>query len=145
MLSIFSQENQYQVINSHHIHMQSMQAYCRRYVAGEDVLQLAADVDFPPCLLMRRMLEHMLPIARSKTSDMMKNPELVRRCDPNLTCEIDGPGHFEASCEETYQNLLESLLRANFYPIGLLVQLPACCVAWLLSNVLCRNATFLEP
>ena len=31
-----------------------------RYANGLDILQLSADVDFPPCLLMRRMLEQVV-------------------------------------------------------------------------------------
>jgi hypothetical protein len=33
-------------------------------VAGEDLLEIAADVDFPPCLLARRMLEQMLRLSK---------------------------------------------------------------------------------
>jgi hypothetical protein len=32
-----------------------------RYQAGEDILGIALSADFPPCMLMRRMLEAMAP------------------------------------------------------------------------------------
>ncbi len=32
----------------------------RSYLHGSDVLQLSVEADFPPCMLMRRMLEHLL-------------------------------------------------------------------------------------
>jgi hypothetical protein len=35
-----------------------------RYVAGEDVLGLCAEVDFPPCLMMRRMLELLMRLSK---------------------------------------------------------------------------------
>ena len=33
-----------------------------RYLAGEDILTISANVDFPPCMMMRRMLESLLHI-----------------------------------------------------------------------------------
>ncbi len=36
----------------------------RSYLAGEDVLHLAADVDFPPCMLLRRMLERLIDASK---------------------------------------------------------------------------------
>lgn len=35
-----------------------------RYLGGEDLLELCAEVDFPPCLMIRRMLEHMLHLSK---------------------------------------------------------------------------------
>jgi hypothetical protein len=35
-----------------------------RYAAGEDILQLSANVDFPPCLLLRRVLEELLQLGK---------------------------------------------------------------------------------
>ena len=33
----------------------------RSYLGGESVLEIAADVDFPPCMLLRHMLELLVP------------------------------------------------------------------------------------
>lgn len=62
--AILSQEAQYKVIKSHHLHKAAMHSYCSRYVHGEDVLGLCAEVDFPPCLMIRRMLELMLRLSK---------------------------------------------------------------------------------
>jgi hypothetical protein len=35
-----------------------------RYLAGDDVLGLCAEVDFPPCLMMRRMLELLMRLSK---------------------------------------------------------------------------------
>jgi hypothetical protein len=35
-----------------------------RYIAGDDVLGLCAEVDFPPCLMMRRMLELLMRLSK---------------------------------------------------------------------------------
>uniref|UniRef100_A0A383WBB4 CDAN1-interacting nuclease 1 n=1 Tax=Tetradesmus obliquus TaxID=3088 RepID=A0A383WBB4_TETOB len=74
---ILAQENQYTVIKSHHIHKANMPAYCSRYVTGEDVLALCAEVDFPPCLMMRRMLELLMRLSKQAVSDMLKDPLLL--------------------------------------------------------------------
>jgi hypothetical protein len=35
--------------------------YCYRYLKGQDLLALSAELDFPPCMLLRRLLEHLVP------------------------------------------------------------------------------------
>jgi hypothetical protein len=35
-----------------------------RYLGGEDLLSLCGEVDFPPCLMMRRMLESTLGLSK---------------------------------------------------------------------------------
>lgn len=35
-----------------------------RYLAGEDLLVLCGEVDFPPCLMVRRMLEGMMGLSK---------------------------------------------------------------------------------
>lgn len=37
---------------------------CCRYLDGEDLLMLCAEVDFPPCLMVRRMLEGMMGLSK---------------------------------------------------------------------------------
>eukprot|EP00775_Hariotina_reticulata_P010604 gene10604-10762_t len=71
-------ENQYKVIKSHHIHKANMPVYCSRYVSGEDVLDLSADLNFPPCLLMRRMLELLLKLSKQRVSDVLKDPSQLQ-------------------------------------------------------------------
>lgn len=118
LLGLFSQEAQYRVIKTHHLHKANMAAYCARcggaaalfaalctaslphcsrsaaqlpavaapsgsaatppsrppplraspsltrYTQGTDMLELCAASDFPACLMMRRMLEHMLGLSK---------------------------------------------------------------------------------
>jgi len=93
-ISIYSQEVQYKVIKSNHIHKCRVEEYLarwmskkkathfgccvrgcnnnthhyfiscsnHRYMAGEDLLLLSAAVNFPCCLLLRRMLESLLRV-----------------------------------------------------------------------------------
>lgn len=35
-----------------------------RYLDGEDLLLLCGEVDFPPCLMMRRMLETLVGLSK---------------------------------------------------------------------------------
>lgn len=79
MVSIFSQEAQYKVIRTNHLHKSALQQYVARYTAGEDILDLAASVDFPPCLLLRRVLECVLGAGR-KTGELLRCPAALRRC-----------------------------------------------------------------
>lgn len=76
-LALFSQEAQYRVIKTHHMHKTNMATYCSRYRRGTDVLDLCASADFPPCLMMRRMLEHMLGLSKQRVSDVLKDPDLL--------------------------------------------------------------------
>lgn len=41
------------------------------------MLLLAADVDFPPCLLMRQMLTKLLGLSRQAVGDVLKLPALL--------------------------------------------------------------------
>jgi hypothetical protein len=51
------------------------------YLAGVDVLELCAAADFPPCLLMRRMLELLLRLSKQRVSDVLKQPSLLQGVD----------------------------------------------------------------
>lgn len=80
LTSIYSQEAQKRVIQRHALLKQAMDDVCRRcarwtgllhvasvhhpsrYLNGEDIIDISYDLDFPPCIVMRRLLES-LPIA----------------------------------------------------------------------------------
>ncbi|KAJ9508960.1 hypothetical protein QJQ45_028291, partial [Haematococcus lacustris] len=124
LVSIYSQENQYKVIKSAQVHRQRISDYCTRwvlpgpcascslhrtpppltgmlgmgrYVSGEDVLALSANVDFPPCMLMRRMLEALLQIPRQSVGDVLKCPHLLdslAECDPTAAA-TPAPEHLQ--------------------------------------------------
>ncbi|KAL6763291.1 hypothetical protein V8C86DRAFT_2498203 [Haematococcus lacustris] len=97
LVSIYSQENQYKVIKSAQVHRQRISDYCTRYVSGEDVLALSANVDFPPCMLMRRMLEALLQIPRQSVGDVLKCPLLLdslAECEPTAA-STPAPKHLQ--------------------------------------------------
>ncbi|GBF92890.1 hypothetical protein Rsub_05726 [Raphidocelis subcapitata] len=77
LLGLFSQEAQNRVIRTHHLHKANMASHCARYRAGVDVLEICAAADFPACLMMRRMLEHMLGLSKQRVSDVVKDPSLL--------------------------------------------------------------------
>lgn len=74
LLSIYSQESQARVMKSNPIHKARIQDYCSRYLAGEDLISLCASVDFPPCMMMRRMLEAMDIVSKQSIGDVLKSP-----------------------------------------------------------------------
>ncbi|KAF5842604.1 hypothetical protein DUNSADRAFT_6454 [Dunaliella salina] len=76
-ISIYSQEVQYKVIKSNHIHKSRVEEYLARYMAGEDLLLLSAAINFPCCLLLRRMLESLLRVHKQSISDVLRNPSLL--------------------------------------------------------------------
>eukprot|EP00877_Chromochloris_zofingiensis_P001620 jgi/Chrzof1/11459/Cz05g37120.t1 len=50
---------------------------CFRYKQGDDLLDICGSVDFPPCLMIRRMLEYILKLSKQRVSDILKNPGLL--------------------------------------------------------------------
>ncbi|KAG2422948.1 hypothetical protein HYH02_015384 [Chlamydomonas schloesseri] len=88
-LAIYSQEQQYKVIRSHHLHKANVLPYLKRYGQGEDVLALAADVDFPPCMLLRRMLEQLVEGPKQLVTEVLRHPErLDAALCPGLTPDM---------------------------------------------------------
>ncbi|GLI68756.1 hypothetical protein VaNZ11_013209 [Volvox africanus] len=87
-LSIYGQEQQYKVIRSHHLHKANVVNYLARYVNGEDVLQLSADVDFPPCMLLRRMLEKIIDAPKQVIGEVLRHPD---RLDSTLCPGVPAP------------------------------------------------------
>ncbi|MEW5304854.1 MAG: hypothetical protein WDW36_007435 [Sanguina aurantia] len=73
--SIVSQEAQHNVIKTNHVHKAHAQTYAERYKAGEDLLELSSEVSFPPCMLMRRLLEALIQAPKQVFSELMRNPK----------------------------------------------------------------------
>lgn len=71
-ISIYCQESQYAVIKHHHIHKGNINQYWKKYLEGTDILDISYSVNFPPCLLLRRMLESALNINKQKVSEILK-------------------------------------------------------------------------
>lgn len=76
--SIFSQENQRRLIHSNRRLQDTYPLLQQRYLDGQDFLELCCESNWPPCFLMRRLLE-MPPwhMARQKITEALRNPELV--------------------------------------------------------------------
>jgi len=55
--SIHSQACQRYVKMHHHVHKGLSAQYAERYLAGEDICMVAEDINFPPCLLLRLVLD----------------------------------------------------------------------------------------
>ncbi|KAG1671357.1 hypothetical protein FOA52_002967 [Chlamydomonas sp. UWO 241] len=95
LISIYAQEQQYKVIRSNHLHKNRIMEYWAWYLAGEDVLSICAAVDFPPCMLMRRMLESALKVNKQAIGDILKQPALLAaaaraRCGPGALAPSEG-------------------------------------------------------
>lgn len=43
---------------------QMLPSLASRYLAGNDILALCASVDFPPCMMLRRLLEGLLMVSK---------------------------------------------------------------------------------
>lgn len=88
-ISILAQETQYKVIKSSHIHRGRVDEYCARYVGGEDVVQLSARIDFPPCLLMRLMLVQLTRLSKQDVGEVLKSPgSLAAACRADVPVEL---------------------------------------------------------
>ncbi|KAG2498008.1 hypothetical protein HYH03_004266 [Edaphochlamys debaryana] len=90
---MYGQEQQYKVIRSHHLHKASVMQYLERYMSGDDILQLSADVDFPPCMLLRRMLERLIDAPKQAVGEVLRHPErldaaLVPGAPPELIARL---------------------------------------------------------
>lgn len=66
----------------------------RRWLAGACVLDLAAEVDFPPCLVLRQMLKH-LPLSLSKQA--LLHADRVPLC-PIMMCHPTTPPISQCGC-----------------------------------------------
>eukprot|EP00887_Chlorella_sp_A99_P000819 scaffold5.g819.t1 len=75
LISIHSQEVQRRVIRTHHLLKRSAGDYLARYLAGADLLELCWELDLPPCIVLRRLLE-LLPFGlhREKVTRLLRSP-----------------------------------------------------------------------
>jgi hypothetical protein len=66
LLSIAGQHSSRRIRANHGRHARGVEALSRRYLSGEDIFAIAADpdVDFPPCQLVRLLLEHLMSLGQ---------------------------------------------------------------------------------
>lgn len=74
LVSIYSQESSRRIRVSHGRHVRGIEAYARRYLAGEDIFAVADAIDFPPCQLMRLLLEHLLGLGHKTVGLCLRDP-----------------------------------------------------------------------
>eukprot|EP00963_Diacronema_lutheri_P006698 scaffold587_cov339-Pavlova_lutheri.AAC.22 len=88
MVSIYSQECARRVRRtfneSHHKSPQAMKKYAERYLAGENLTQIAMDIDLPACLLARLMLQMLMGLNKQAVGTVMKDPNFLLRTDLNV-------------------------------------------------------------
>ena len=58
LVSISSQESSRRIKAHHGRHARQIEVHASRYLSGEDIFHVAHDVDFPPCQLLRLLIEH---------------------------------------------------------------------------------------
>ena len=74
LVSIFSQESSRRIKANHGRHVRGIEAHARRYLSGEDIFALADSVDFPPCQLVRLLLEHLLSLGHKAVGPCLRDP-----------------------------------------------------------------------
>jgi hypothetical protein len=74
LVSIYSQESSRRIRVSHGRHVRGIEQHARRYLAGEDIFAFADAIDFPPCQLMRLLLEHLLSLGHKTVGACLRDP-----------------------------------------------------------------------
>ena len=74
LVSICSQESARRIKANHGRHVRGIEAHAKRYLAGEDVFDVADQIDFPPCQLMRLLLEHLLSLSHKAVGPCLRDP-----------------------------------------------------------------------
>ena len=84
LVSIFSQESSRRIKANHGRHVRGIEAHARRYLSGEDIFALADSVDFPPCQLVRLLLEHLLSLGHKSVGPCLRDPSGRSRTSPPM-------------------------------------------------------------
>lgn len=74
LVSIYSQESSRKIRATHGKHVRAIEAHAKRYLLGEDVFSIAANIDFPACQLMRLLLEHLLGAGHKSVGALLREP-----------------------------------------------------------------------
>jgi hypothetical protein len=74
LVSIYSQESARRIKANHGRHVRGIESYAKKYLAGEDVFEVADQIDFPPCQLMRLLLEHLLSLSHKSVGPCLRDP-----------------------------------------------------------------------
>ena len=74
LVSICAQESSRRIKAHHGRHARAISDHARRYLAGEDIFDVAHAVDFPPCQLMRLLVEHLLGVGHKAAGALIRDP-----------------------------------------------------------------------
>ncbi len=74
LVSIHAQEAARRVRSAHAGHRRAARSYAERYARGADLLALSAQLDLPPCLLMRLLLEALFALPHKAISAALRDP-----------------------------------------------------------------------
>lgn len=74
LVSISSQESSRRIKAHHGRHARQIEVHASRYLAGEDIFHVAHDVDFPPCQLLRLLIEHLLGVGHKAVGALLRDP-----------------------------------------------------------------------
>ena len=74
LVSICAQESSRRIKAHHGRHARAISDHARRYLAGEDIFDVAHDADFPPCQLMRLLVEHVLGVGHKAAGALIRDP-----------------------------------------------------------------------
>ena len=74
LFSIYGQEFSRKLRQTHGKFVRSIESLEKRYLHGEDVFDIAMNVDFPACQLMRLIIESVLKVNHKSVGKMLKHP-----------------------------------------------------------------------
>jgi len=74
LFSIYGQEFSRKVRLTHGKFVRSIESIEKRYLNGEDVFDIAQNVDFPACQLLRLIVESVLKVNHKSVGKMLKRP-----------------------------------------------------------------------
>jgi len=74
LVSVYSQERSRKLRMAHGKHARAIESYAKRYAQGEDVFAIANNIDFPPCQLLRLLLEYFLSGGRARAGAALRDP-----------------------------------------------------------------------
>lgn len=77
VVSIYSQVMQNHITSNHSSFRAKFPATLRRYLQGYDAVQLAFAADFPPCAVIRQLLQEILGLSRQAVMQVLRDPQLL--------------------------------------------------------------------
>jgi hypothetical protein len=101
LVSISSQESSRRIKAHHGRHARQIEVHASRYLSGEDIFHVAHGVDFPPCQLLRLLIEHLLGVGHKAVGALLRDPhdKIPRLPPPESPGAIHHAGDEEAQAD----------------------------------------------